>query len=261
MNSIWHNGEWKEDGPLFTGADRGFRGHGVFDTMLAAEGKPVFAAEHFTRLAAHAKIIGIEITVEGLKETALTILQKNNLKDAAISTIITGGPGQGGLKTPDNPQPQIIMRSAMLSGYAPLHAIIAKTTRRNEFSPLSQIKSLNYGDNILARQEAESAGASEAILLNTKGYITCFTTGNIFILRKNKLFTPPLADGVMNGIIRQKWIEKEDITEKSLSRADLENADGIFLTNALRGIVPILSLNGKPLKKPDFAFDTALHLG
>ena len=64
----------------------------------------------------------------------------------------------------------------------PITAIIAKSTCRNERSPLSQIKSINYGDNILATQEAETANADDAIMLNTQGNAACFTIGNLVIL-------------------------------------------------------------------------------
>lgn len=251
---IWHNGKFKKDGPLFAANDRAFRGHGVFDTILAVNSRPVYVREHLKRLADHAKVIGIKLPHTITEKTLIDLLKKNKMQNAIISILVTGGPAERGLQHPKNPKPQIIIRALKYSSKnAPIHAVIAKNTRRNEGSPLSQIKSLNYGDNILAGEGA--------ILLNNKDRMTCFTTGNLFVLKNGKLFTPPLKDGVMNGIIRQKWMKQAKITEKSLTVADLTKADAIFLTNSMRGIVPVATLDGKKLKPVDFTFDRHIHHG
>lgn len=235
--------------------DRAFRGHGVFDTILIKDGKAIYLGKHLERLKNHAHIMNIDI------EMTEKSFNDFDIQNGAISILVTGGPAERGLKSPENPEPKIAVRIFEIPENKPIHAIIAQTTRRNEFSPLSQIKSLNYGDNILAMQEAEKQSANEAILLNTKGHVACFTTGNLFILKKGKLYTPALSDGVMNGIIRQKWIQRGNIIEKSLKPKDLEKADAIFLTNSLRGIVPVTRLNGKTVPPADFAFDPHIHHG
>ncbi len=75
--------------------------------------------------------------------------------------------------------------------------MLAQGTRRNEFSPLSGIKSLNYLDNILARQEAQRAGCDDALLLNTLGRLAESTIANLFVQRDGQLLTPPLSEGAL----------------------------------------------------------------
>ncbi len=234
--------------------------------MLCVDGRPIYSEEHIFRLLKNAKAFGISspFDIKKLREAVAETIEKNEAHKGRIcmNTTITRGMGARGLATPSSIDPTLFIQLATASeNTSPLHAVIAKNIRRNEGSPLSQIKSLNYGDNILARRDAEAAGANEAIMLNNAGHVTCFTVGNLFALKDGILSTPPLSDGVMDGIIRRLWIEREDITERSLTLNDLEHADGIFLTNSLHGIVPLASLNGKTLGVPEFPFDPDIHLG
>jgi len=233
--------------------------------MLCVNGIPIFPQEHFDRLINHAKIMGITptLTFENFKNAAQKILQQNNHTTGHIvlNTLITRGETKHGLKTPPDQSPNIIMRTSPITpNNTPITAIIAKSTCRNERSPLSQIKSINYGDNILATQEAETANADDAIMLNTQGNAACFTIGNLVILKNNQLITPPLTDGAMDGIIRQKWINKSNILERSITTQDIETADAIFRTNAIRGITPITAINGKTLPPPPITIDKDIHL-
>jgi branched-chain amino acid aminotransferase len=114
----------------------------------------------------------------------------------------------------------------------PLSAIISKTIRRNEYSPLSRIKSLNYLDNILAKEEARTLSADDAIILNTKGFVTCATSSNIFIREVNNWITPPLEDGVLDGVERLKLIQNR-AREESITIERLKNADEIIFTNSI----------------------------
>lgn len=256
MNKIWHDGLTKDDDTqILTASDRALRGDGVFDTMLVRihdfdPPELINANAHFDRLLDHATKLGIQhkTSIEFLLDSAIGYAEQYNSKDGwfVLNTTITGGRSERGLKRPDKPQPSILMKLTRLpDSFMPISTIISETVRRNEGSPLSQMKSINYGDHILALKEAEDKGANEAILLNNAGHITCATIGNIFILKDGTLYTPPLSDGVMNGITRCNLIDHYGAQEKSLSAEDLENADGLFLTNSIRGLAPIETLNGQ----------------
>ncbi len=264
MTIIWHNGTFKPDQAVFMANDRLRLGDGVFDTMLCVDAHPVFAEEHFKRLKAHAAIMSMTIDITGMTETAIALLQKNNFSNGhhVINTLITRGPARRGLKIPETSDIQIIMRASYIpTDMPPPRAIIAQSVRRNEGSPLSRIKSVNYGDQILARAEADTAGANEAILLNNRGDATCATSGNIFIEKGGQLLTPPLTDGVLDGIIRSKMIRHFDVREQSVSAADLESADAILLTGSLAGVRTLESLNGRRLSAPSLQIANDFHLG
>jgi len=248
---LWHNGELKDENtPLLPFHDRIRLGDGVFDTMLIREGKPRFAREHRTRFLSDAKVMALDcVTEEELAQALDDLLGANTDRvtsgSYALNTLVSRGASQHGLKTPDHDEMQLVLRLTKVpETLPPVEAIIARKTHRNEGSPLSLIKSINYGDNILALREAEAAGANEAILLNNARHACCSTSGNLFVQLDGRLYTPPLEDGVMNGITRQYMIKHLDITEKSLSEQELESAEYLYISNSIRGIVPVTKLDG-----------------
>lgn len=264
MSMIWHNGEFKNDAPIFTAHDRLRLGDGVFDTMLAINGKPYFADLHFERLLMHAEILGIKANFSGdFESIAKDLLKQNNFSVGrhAINTIISHGPSKMGLMAPEKPDIQIVMRALPTAETFPdIRAIIAKTTRRNEGSPLSRIKSCNYGDSLLAMTEAKENNANEAILLNNRGFVACASSSNVFAIINGILVTPPLQDGAMDGITRRILMEKLDVKEQGLRADDLLKADAIYLTSSIRGVAPVISLNGKLFPPASLQIDKDVHL-
>lgn len=177
MTLIWYNGTFCEDGPVLTIHDRVRLGEGLFNTMLVRDGHIFHAPMHFQKLLKNSQLFWgnwSAPTAEALEKTAYELLQKNGYTkgDFAFNTILTGGEWGNGIRSPENPKPHILMRVLPLQIPAtPVHAIIARTVRRNEGSPLSNIKCSNYGDNILALREAQSKGANEVFILNNQGHL------------------------------------------------------------------------------------------
>lgn len=263
---IWHNGAFKTDEPVLTAHDRMRLGECVFSTVLCIDGKLTHGQQHFEKLLKNSKIFfrtWSEPEVAVLENAAQELLQKNAFikgRYALNCTISRNGSTQG-IKPPQNPDMQVLMRSIpVASEFSPVRAIIAQSVRRNEGSPLSQIKCGNYGENILALTEATEHGANEAIMLNNKGLVACATSANIFIVQDRKLFTPPLSDGAQNGLTRRLLIERIGASEKSITPEDLQNSQGVYITNSVRGAAPVTELNGKALPAPAITIDPDFHL-
>lgn len=220
--------------------DRGLLlGDGVFDTMLAIDDIPQDAVAHAGRLTRHAAAIGIDLDIASFPERARELLQRNGFTSGrhAVRTTVTRGPGPRGIAIAPDIAPTVIMRAtpaAPPSG--PARLIIAQTVRRNEGSPLSRIKSLGYGDNIAAWREAAAAGADDAIMLNNAGNVTCATASNIFIKVGGVWLTPPLQDGVMDGITRARLLGSHFAREEAITASMARQADGLLLTNSVTGI-------------------------
>jgi branched-chain amino acid aminotransferase len=247
MGIVLYNGEFQNsDAVGIDPTDRGFLlGDGVFDTMLAVDGVPVFAEDHGLRLMRHAKILGIPCPLDCTLFTSMatTLLQKNGYTHGryAIRTTLTRGPGPRGLKIPDMPplHPTLLMHAApALIPQGHVNLIVAQSVRRNEGSPLSQVKTLNYADNILALHEALAAGANDAVILNNRGQVCCAASSNIFAVLDGQWATPPLTDGVLDGIMRAKTIAEKKVLEISLYKDDLIRASALYLTNSLTGLRP-----------------------
>lgn len=243
MFCFFHNQFIEEDKVAISLNDRGFSlGDGVFDTQMAVNGQLPDADLHFERLLNDAHIIGIapEKTITELHTISSMLIARNSASAGRwiVRTQITRGEAARGLLPPVVTHPTIVMRliPAPQVNNSPITAIIAKSTRRNEFSPLSRIKSLNYEDNILAILEAKDAGADDAIILNTKDHVTCASASNIFIVEAGVWVTPPLEDGVLLGITRQKLIGEHSARQEHITIERLQNADEIYQSNSVIGV-------------------------
>lgn len=261
---IYLNGHFiKEIEAKIDPSDRGFLlADGIFETMKSYKRKIFYLEEHWHRFKKSAQYLDIDIPVsyDELEIIIDNLLLKNNLlqDNASIRLTLTRGSGPRGLLPPANPKPTI-----MLAAF-PYPACIAKaintyivSIRRNEFSPLANIKSLNYLDNVLAKKEAVSHGANEAILLNSKGNIAEASAANIFVVTNtNEVITPALSEGVLPGITRKivmNLAKKLNIPlfETSVTLDDLEKSRAIFLTNSLIGIQVAHMLNNQSMDTQD----------
>ena len=253
MTQVWLNGAFFHDQDArLSIADRGFTlADGIFETLLGIDERPVWLAEHLRRLRDGAAELGLHIAFEdrALKAAVIDLLRQNRFARSAVRITLTRGPAaKRGLWVDDQSSPTLLMTCAP-SAAAPgsQRVVIARSTRRNEHSPLSRIKSLNYGDNILARREAMARGATDALMLNGQGHVVCATVGNLFARVGGHWITPPVADGILPGIARAKNQRHKDVKHASLSEVDMRTTDAAFISNSL-GTVDIVELDGVPLR-------------
>jgi branched-subunit amino acid aminotransferase/4-amino-4-deoxychorismate lyase len=135
--------------------------------------------------------------------------------------------------------------------FPPARAVLANR-RRNETSPLCGIKSLNYLENILARQEAMKAEVDEALVLNGNDDVVEATTANVFFVMEGKLYTAPVQDGALPGITRDVVLDLarkmgREVIQKSHPVEVCVHADEAFLTNSLIEIRPLVAINHKKI--------------
>ena len=234
-------------------ADRGLvLGDGLFETIRARGGRPLRLAAHCARLRAGADVLGLPVPVsdEALGDALEETLKANAVTDGVLRLTLTRGPGPRGLLPPPQPRPTLLITAAAAeaeaSSLSPIRAVIAATTRRNEHSPLSRCKCINYLDNILARLEAAKRDAADALMLNTAGRLTGTTIANLFLVIDGVVVTPPVADGALPGVMRGEVVTAAGAEERSLKPEDLAGASEAFVTNCL-GIRPLVSVDGAPI--------------
>lgn len=114
---------------------------------------------------------------------------------------------------------------------------------RNETSPAVYLKTLNYLDNLVARDTAKNAGFDDALFLNTQGFLTETSSANLFFIRENKIYTPSIQSGLLNGIYRQLIFQKFNIHEGFFTLDDLRHAEAVFITNSLLTVMPICQID------------------
>ena len=235
-------------------------GDGVFEGIRAYNGTVFKLKEHIDRMyqSAHSMMLQIPLTKEQVTDAVLETLRKNNMKDAYIRLVVTRGVGDLGLDPRKCPKATIII----IAGAIVLHGNEAKekgiTTlvswvRRHPVDATShEIKSLNYLNSVMAKIEANAAGADEAICLDKNGFVAEGVGENIFIVKNGRLFTPPVCSGALPGITAQVTARLAaklgaEVTESNITPYQLFNADEVFFTGTAAEIVPIREVNKRQI--------------
>ena len=238
--------------------DYGFLyGYGLFETMRAYGGRVFRLDSHLRRLARSAEILGLPIGTLDLKGAVMDTIQANQLSEARVR--ITISIGEGGMV----PDPSTCNRPTVLilaGHYQPYpeqvyqkgFRAVVSSIRRNSGSPLSRLKSANYLESILARQEARAAGVDEALCLNEKGLLAEASMSNIFLVTDGILRTPGQESGILPGITRETILELASPLgikplEHDIGLDELFQAQEAFLTNSLIEVMPLTEIDGKPI--------------
>jgi branched-chain amino acid aminotransferase len=220
--------------PIITGFNRGLTlGDGVFETIKITHQHPQLWEHHFNRLKHSCSMMKLECSND-LYEQSLGLIKKNNAVDAVLKIIIIRHSKHRGLVIDNYKHSDVILTLSPLPPVKKLFKAIISPIRRNETSPLSRIKSTNYGDNILALDDATQKGYDNALMLNFKNQPCCFTNGNIVIETQNgTLLTPPPEAGCLDGTFLK--------TMPNLKYANflLDDAVKIWCSNAILGLVPV----------------------
>ncbi|WP_246472488.1 aminotransferase class IV [Azospirillum tabaci] len=251
MNVVWLNGRLlPAEEARIDPADRGFTlGDGLFETIRVSGGTARHLDRHLARLGGSAALLGLPLPrgAAALADAAEALIAAEGRAEGVLRVTLTRGTGARGVLPPADAVPTLLMTLAPAPPPGgPVEAVIARTTRRNEHSPLSRVKSLNYLDSILARQEAATRGAGEALLLNSAGRLAESSVANLFIVRGGRLLTPPVAEGALPGIRRALILEWGDAEEAPVSVDELLGAEEAFLTNSL-GLRPLLRVDGQAI--------------
>ena len=240
-------------------------GDGVFEGIRFYNGRIFRLEGHLDRLWDSARAICLEIPLTREEMTAALIesVRQNGLRDGYIRLLVTRGIGNLGLNPYNCKKASVIIIAASIALYPEEHYergldVITCGTRRISPGALSsQVKSLNYLNNILAKIEAIQAGAGEGLMLNDAGYVAECTGDNVFVLKRGMLSTPPIYAGALRGITRGVVIEIAGelgipFHEPELTRYDIYTADECFLTGTAAEIIPVVTLDkrligsGKP---------------
>lgn len=233
--------------------DRGFTlGDGLFETVLAVDGRLVLWEEHLARLERGCQVLRLPAPDAALCEAACADTVRKMGGRLAVRLSWSAGSGGRGLTRPGRLEPRLTVQvhpSAKVSAPVALHT---STIRRNESSPASKLKSLAYLDNVLARAEAEAAGADDALMLNTRGDLACTAAGNLFWWEGRRLFTPALECGVLDGIMRGRLMVQAAaagwmVEEVREGPAALTRATGVFFSNSLSGVRGVARVDGRIL--------------
>ncbi|MGN6490769.1 MAG: aminotransferase class IV [Agriterribacter sp.] len=247
-----HNGQLFREGKAVISPDnRSFRyGDGLFETMRIINGNIPLKSFHFDRLLNGMKLLQFDIpeffTPANLESDIIALSKKNRMQDGAVIRLVVFR-SEGGLYDLDNMRPNYIIQSMAL-GNIPLLNDDGKgieidiypdaTKACNIFSSIKSNNFLPYFMGVLyARQKA----LDDCLILNQYGRIADATVANIFCVKGEAIYTPPLSEGGVAGVARRFLLENlpprgYQVKEQPLTADDLLQMDEVFLTNAVRGV-------------------------
>lgn len=253
------NGNVTSEDNLLTNNRGLLYGDSVFETVKILDGKILFVEDHYFRLMASMRIVRMEIpmnfTMEYFEEQLLTLAKAENLEKSSRARI-TIFRNQGGFYLPTD------RTVSFLIHISPLENSVYQIEKENyevelykDFIVtkhlLSTIKSSNRMINVTGSIFADENGYDNCLLINDDKNVIEALNGNLFMLMGNKLSTPPISEGCLNGVMRKqvlalaKKIETLEVVEEPISPFDLQKADELFVTNVIKGIQPITKYRKK----------------
>ena len=243
------NGEfYAEPAKLISPSDSGFRyGHGLFETIRVQNNRPHLASYHFERLFNGMEVLGFERPAGFSNNFLLSqinhLLTKNVLSDAKVRLTISGNTNSmaGSSSTFD----WIIQSYSLAESYFQFNkeglkiGICYDVNKSNDV--LCNLKSGNYLPMLFAARQSLKQGLDDSIILNHAGNIVESSISNVFVVKRGRIYTPPLVDGPVAGVMRRHILEilpslNIEVREESITIDQLKEADEVFLSNALSGI-------------------------
>jgi branched-chain amino acid aminotransferase len=259
---VWIDGRVVDAGEARIGVtDHGLLyGDGVFEGIRAYRRRVFRLGDHLTRLGVSARAIGLSLPMDppGLRSVVLDTLRALDRDEAYVRLVVTRGEGPLGVDPTTCSTPRLFCIAAEARIHPPEVVargldLVTVSWRRPALDAVDpRVKSLNYLNNALAKQEARLRGADEALLLNAAGCVAEASVANVFVVSRSTLATPPPTDGALAGVTRRTVLELAPALglapeERSLARVDLLAADEVFLSGTGAGLVPVRTLDGAPI--------------
>lgn len=264
------NGQLVSDTATVSNSNRAFLyGDGVFETLKIVNNKILYLEDHYFRLMASMRIVRMQIpanfTLEFIEHQILALVNELNINDSA-RVRFTVFRNDGGFYLPETRTISYIIQAFPIENkkYQITSNLYEVDLYKDFFISkqlLSTIKTTNKMINITGSIFADENNLQNCLLINNEKNVVEALNGNLFMVMKNKIITPPISDGCLNGIMRKQIIEiakktgSYEVVEETISPFDLQKADELFITNVIAGIIPI-----SKYRKKEYQSDVAQEL-
>jgi branched-chain amino acid aminotransferase len=249
VTRVWIDGEVLDaDRARVSPFDHGLlTGDGVFETLRIYGGQPFAARRHLERLGLSAAAMGLPCPAAGvLRQAMADVVAANELVSGRMRITLTGGPSPLGSGR-GTAAPLVIVAGGPLPEWPLSTDVVTVPWPRNERGALVGVKTISYGENVVALAYARERGGGEAIFANLVGNLCEGTGTNVFVGVDGRLVTPPLSAGCLAGVTRDLLLEVADIVEMDLPLGALAAAAEAFLTSSTREVQPIRAVDGRIL--------------
>lgn len=241
------------EGAGISADDRGLQyGDGLFETMGASNGRVLRLELHLARLAEGCHRLGMPMpSPDQVAADCARVLE--GLGAAVVKLIVTRGPGPRGFPPPAEPKITRIVNSiaSQVSESEASRPLLLRVceTRLARNPRLAGIKHLNRLEQVLAGAELREPAVDEGLMRSTDDRLISGIAANVFLVRKERLLTPQIRDCGVSGVMRDVVLRVAariglEVEVGNYTLADVERADELFLTNAVRGIRPVGAVEG-----------------
>lgn len=253
--------------PSIAAVDHGLTvGDGGFETCKVIDGEVFAPTRHLRRLERTLAGLGLtgfdpDCLLEGV---AAVLAAAGPMPLGRIRWTVTGGRGPFGSDRGDGPLTYVVGMVPAVP--LPSHGHLATVPwTRNEGAATAGLKTTSYAENVIALAHARAQGADEAIFANTRGELCEGTGSNVFVVQGGVILTPPLESGCLAGVTRDltiQWCREAglEVREEALAMSTLTTSDEAFLTNTMRDVQPVGSVDGRALSQDTPVTDRAAEI-
>jgi 4-amino-4-deoxychorismate lyase len=235
-------------------SDAAFYGRGIFTTLAVYHSKPFQWEKHWRRLTENAAVVGVDLSEfgeENVKNALSEIISCNNLEKGRARITFFREEASGVWQNQAKRRTGLLITTADFRHISDSLRVTVSPYRLNSKSPLVNIKSCNYLENLLVLENAGKNGFDEAIRLNENGEVVSGAMANLFWTFDNKIYTSATETGALCGTTRDFVLERFPVSEKCAALEELLNADEIFLTSAGIGVSRVESLGDRKFASLD----------
>ena len=235
-------------------------GWGVFSTLRVTDGVLFAFERHWARIARDAAAFHVTIPpdAEKVRRKLLELVEANRANNATLRLAIVRNDGSMWAGPSGGRASDLIALTADTKEWGEGVKLACQANARHAACPFAGTKILSWAMNLTWIESANRRGFDEVILLNERGEVAECTSANIFAANGNRVWTPPLSSGCLPGITREILLGEIrapgiQIAERVLTLADLESADELFITSTTRGLLPVLEIERKQVRRGERA--------
>ena len=229
-------------------------GWGVFTTVRIVRGE-VFAYErHWRRLEKDSGITRIPLTYTGARVRVhlQEVIRANKVEEGCARIYLIWN-NVGFWKSEEKmPEVDLVITTADVPNYPDTVRLAVREQGRHAGSPLAGVKTISWLNSVWAVAEAQREDFDEVVLLNERGEVSECTAANIFAVKGDKVLTPPLSSGCLEGVTRSVLAEVApdagtSVVEQTLRLEDLYNAEEVFITSTNRNVIGVREIAGRKI--------------
>jgi branched-chain amino acid aminotransferase len=246
-------------------------GWGLFTTLKIVQGEAFAYERHWRRVEKDAGITRLPLSYSGAKVRVnlQEVIRANKVIEGCARIYLVWN--DVGMWKSDEKRPEVdlVITTADLPVYADLVRLTVREHGRHAASPLAGVKTISWLNSVWAASEAHKDGFDEVVMLNERGEVSECTAANLFVVKNDRVLTPPLSSGCLEGVTRGVLMEiaseaGTSVGEQTLRIEDLLSADEVFITSTNRNVIGVKEIAGQMIgdgkggevtKRLDIAFE------